>query len=77
MSSTICGSVKETSMEILERNLHSKRVAYTTVDKEAMISWGVSDFRFKNTYEYPIMLEIFFEVDGDKERVYCNIYSLN
>lgn len=74
-SSTICMAVHGTSMKIIEQNEHSKRVSYTTRDMEAMINWGTSDFRFINTYDFPVRIEIVFELEASYEIIKCNIYS--
>lgn len=75
-SSTVCIAVRKTSMKILEQNPHSQRVTYTTIDNEAMINYGTSDFRFVNTYESPVAIEILFEKNADREVITCNIYLL-
>lgn len=75
VSSTICIAVKQTSMKIIEQNPHSQRVSYTTIDNEAMINYGTSDFRFINTHSFPIIIEISFEPLEDREIIKCDIFS--
>lgn len=76
VSTTICMAVNQTQMDIIERNLHSKAVNYATRENEAMINWGTSDFRFVNSYEFPVKLEILFvQVEGG-EQITCNIFSI-
>lgn len=75
-SSTICGAVRKTTMKIVEQNPHSMRVAYTTIENEAMISYGTSDFRFINTYDFPVLIEFTFETLQSGENINCNIYGL-
>ena len=73
-SSTVCIAVRKTNLKILEQNPHSQRVTYTTIDNESIINYGTSDFRFVNTYDSPISIEILFENNGDRETIKCNIY---
>lgn len=75
-STTICIAVKQTSMKILEQNPHSQRVTYASYADEAMINYGTSDFRFVNTYEFPVTIEISFEKVSDRETIKCDIFSL-
>lgn len=76
LSSTICIAVKQTSMIIVEQNPHGQRVSYTTIENEAMINYGTSDFRFINSYDFPVMIEILFNIFEDGESIECNIYKL-
>jgi len=76
VSSTICIAVRQTAMMIVEQNPHSQRVSYTTIENEAMINYGTSDFRFVNTYSFPIMIEISFEGSSDRENIKCDIFRL-
>lgn len=75
-SSTLCIAVRKTDMKILEQNPHSKRSTYTTIENEAMINYGTSDFRFVNTYDKPVTIEMSFEISGDREIIKSDIYLL-
>lgn len=75
-STTLCIAVKQTEMKILEQNPHSMRVTYASYEDEAMINYGTSDFRFRNTYEFPVVIEIHFEQSEEREIIICDIYSL-
>lgn len=47
------------SLEDIESNLHSAPVSYlSNRDYEAMVTWGWSDFRFKNNSNSDIVLEV-------------------
>lgn len=76
VSSTLCMAVMQTSMQIVERNIHSKAVEYATLEQEAMINWGTSDFRFVNSYPFPIKIEFLFINNQTSENIVCNIFSL-
>lgn len=75
-SSTVCIAVRGTDMKILEQNPHSQRVTYTTIENEAMINYGTSDFRFVNTYDFPVVLELSFEGTDERETIRCEIFAL-
>lgn len=48
-SSTIYGAIRKVDgVKIIQQRPHSKRVGYTTIDNEAMVSFGSSDLVWKN-----------------------------
>lgn len=57
-STTIYGAALRAgdSIEIVQRNNHSRPSVYVPIGQDAMISWGYSDFRFKNVSDYPIAI---------------------
>lgn len=57
-STTLYGAVLRAgdSIEVVQRNNHSRPSTYVPLGQDAMISWGYSDFRFKNVTDYPIMI---------------------
>jgi len=55
-SSTLYNSALEANMPVLERHPHSLRVNYVPVGRDATVSWGVADLKFKNNYPYPIKI---------------------
>lgn len=75
-STTICMAVKQTDMKIVEQNPHSQRVTYASIEDEAMINYGTSDFRFVNMYDFSVMIEISFEKVTDREIIKCDIFEL-
>ncbi|QGT98688.1 VanW-like domain containing protein [Candidatus Syntrophocurvum alkaliphilum] len=50
-SSTLYNAALLSGMEIVERNPHSLNVLYVPTNKDAMVSWGWSDLKFKNILE--------------------------
>ena len=44
-------------MFIIERNDHSKKVQYVEPGKDAAISYGHLDFKFRNTLDYDIIIQ--------------------
>lgn len=77
VSSTLYMAVKEAGLEIIERHPHSKRVSYCKKEEEAMVSYGTSDFVFKNKFNYPVKIEfVITEVnDSNTKILICNVYS--
>lgn len=58
-------------LEILERHNHSMPVNYVPYGQDATVAYGHKDFRFKNTYDFPIL--IWSEIIG--HRLYMGIYG--
>lgn len=57
ISSTILGAATDAKMEILERHSHNKKVNYVEQGKDAAVSYGTQDFRFKNILDRDIMIK--------------------
>ncbi|MBA4603453.1 VanW family protein [Thermoactinomyces mirandus] len=55
-SSTLFNSVDQAGMEIVERMSHSRRVAYVPKHRDATVSWGGPDFKFKNPLSSPVLI---------------------
>lgn len=53
-SSTLYNAVMLANLEVTERSPHSYVSGYVPIGRDAMVSWGSSDFKFKNTTDYPI-----------------------
>lgn len=49
ISSTLYNSALIANLEITERHAHSRRVYYVPKDKDATVSYGGADLKFKNT----------------------------
>ncbi|MDR1150506.1 MAG: VanW family protein [Clostridiales bacterium] len=56
VSSTLYNSVLRANMEIVERHSHSKLVNYVIKNRDAAVSRGSFDFRFKNNKDYAIKI---------------------
>ena len=57
VSSTIYCAALYANLEIVERRSHSLTVAYVPKGQDATVSYGVLDFKFKNSTENPIKIE--------------------
>ena len=57
VSSTLYNAVlKVKELEVKERHAHSKEVHYVAKDKDAAVSYGSVDFKFKNNTDSPIKI---------------------
>ncbi len=57
VSSTLYNTVLMANLEIVERYNHSSVVSYVSNGRDATVSYGVKDFKFKNSREYAIKLK--------------------
>ena len=53
-SSTLYNAVMLANLQVTERSPHSYVSAYVPIGRDAAVSWGGPDFKFKNTSDYPI-----------------------
>lgn len=56
VSSTLYNSVLLANLEIVERYNHGFNTGYVPAGRDATVSWGGPDFKFKNTRNYPVKL---------------------
>ncbi len=54
VSSTLYNAVLFADLEIVARTCHSLPVTYVPLGRDATVSYGVIDFKFKNQYEKPV-----------------------
>ena len=54
VSSTLYNAVLYANLEIVERTNHCFECSYIAASRDATVSWGTLDFKFKNTRKYPI-----------------------
>ena len=57
VSSTLYNAVLYADLEIVERSNHYFETSYVTTGRDATVSWGTVDFKFKNNRTYPIKIE--------------------
>ena len=55
-SSTIYFAVLHTNLEIVERHAHGFNTGYVDPGMDATVFFGVQDFRFKNSTDYPVKI---------------------
>ena len=57
VSSTLYNAVLEANLEIVSRKNHYFITSYVSASRDATVSYGTIDFKFKNTRNYPIKIE--------------------
>lgn len=72
MSSTLYNAVLYAELEIVTRSSHSMLVTYVEPSRDAAIAEGVKDLIFKNSYEYPVLIEGYVNEAGE---VWFHIYG--
>ena len=56
ISSTIYNTALLANLEIVDRSNHAFATSYVPASRDATVSWGYIDFKFKNTRKYPIKI---------------------
>lgn len=56
ISSTLYNAVLMSNLDIVERRNHQFVTSYLPAGRDATVSYGTTDFKFKNTRKYPIRL---------------------
>lgn len=56
VSSTLYNAVLLANLKIVERTNHGYDTGYVPVSRDATVSWGGPDFKFKNNRSYPIKI---------------------
>ena len=57
VSSTLYNSALEANLEIVSRKNHYFITSYVSASRDATVSYGTIDFKFKNSRNYPIKIE--------------------
>ncbi len=71
VSSTLYNAVVFADLEIVSRKNHTLPVSYVPLGRDATVSYGTIDFKFKNNKETPIK----FEILHDGSTLTINIYG--
>ncbi len=71
VSSTLYNAALLAGLNSLERRSHSKVSTYVPIGLDATVSYGSIDYKFKNTFDYPLYIEAY----TDSNKVYVNLYS--
>ena len=64
VSTTTYQAALKSGMEIVERHNHGRPIGYSPLATDAMVSDPWSDFRFKNPYDFPIVIKGIIEGDS-------------
>lgn len=55
-SSTLYNSLLESQLQIVERHPHTLPIGYLPANRDATVSWGGADLKFRNNKPYPIKI---------------------
>ncbi|MBU8907191.1 VanW family protein [Desertibacillus haloalkaliphilus] len=55
-SSTLFNAIDKAGLEVVERYTHSREIGYVSPGRDATVSWGGPDFKFKNPYDFPVLI---------------------
>ena len=58
ISSTLFNAAADAGMEIVERHNHQNEVHYVEIGRDAAVSYGTLDFRFKNPLQNSVRINI-------------------
>lgn len=73
VSTTLFNAAVKADLEITERRAHSMPVSYVDKGKDATVSWGSQDLRFKNNTDAPVCIVARLT---DEKRVKIGIFGL-
>jgi len=71
VSSTLYNAIVFADLEIVYRTNHSMPVSYVPLGRDATVSYGTIDFKFKNNKDTPVK----FEVVADGTNLTVNVYG--
>ncbi|MDV2683408.1 VanW family protein [Alkalihalophilus lindianensis] len=74
-SSTLYNAVDAAGLEMVERITHSKEIGYVPAGRDATVSWGGPDFKFKNPHTYPIIIRT--DVSLERGEITVSVYTNN
>ena len=76
-SSTIYYAVLHTTLEIVERKCHMYNTGYVDEGMDATVYYGSTDFRFKNSTDYPVKIVTESYDKGGSRYLTVKIYGTN
>ncbi|WP_032122236.1 VanW family protein [Clostridium amazonitimonense] len=72
VSSTLYQAVLRTGLKSVERYNHSLGTSYLSLGLDATVAYGSLDYKFKNTFDFPIYIE---GITTPNRMLYFNIYG--
>ncbi|MDQ2730576.1 MAG: VanW family protein [Armatimonadota bacterium] len=57
VATTLYNAALLANCRIVERNHHSMKTSYIQPGRDATVSWGSLDFKFRNSHDYPILIK--------------------
>ncbi|NLK94428.1 MAG: vanomycin resistance protein VanB [Clostridiales bacterium] len=83
VSTTLYRAVMKANIRSVERLNHSLPVGYAEKGLDATVAWGSIDYKFKNTYDFPIYIEgitqnknVIFNIYGDPDALGNKTYNM-
>ncbi|PRR84592.1 VanW family protein [Clostridium vincentii] len=83
VSTALYRTVMKANIRSVERHNHGLPVGYSEPGLDATVAWGYLDYKFKNTYDFPIYIEgiggggtVTFNIYGDLTALSGNTYEL-
>ena len=67
VSSTLYNAVLYANLDVVERSNHYFQTSYVDIGRDATVSWGTVDFKFKNNRKYPV--KIFAEAKNGVNKI--------
>lgn len=71
VSSTLFNAALLSNMTITSRTCHGLPVGYLPAGRDATVSWGGPEFKFKNPYSFPVKITASY--DSSRGTITCNI----
>lgn len=59
LSSTLYNAVLKVKLPILERHNHTGKIHYLPIGRDAAVSYGHLDFKFKNNQKHPLKFQVY------------------
>lgn len=83
VSTTLYRAVMRANIRSVERLNHSLPVGYAKLGLDATVAWGNIDYKFKNTYDFPIYIQgitdganVIFNIYGDIDALDGKTYDM-
>ncbi|MBK1812639.1 VanW family protein [Clostridium sp. YIM B02505] len=83
VSTTLYRAAMRANLKAVERHNHSFKATYSPLGLDATVTWGYLDYKFKNTYDFPIYIEamtsgrtVSFNIYGSKAGLGSKSYEL-
>lgn len=83
VSTTLYRAAMRANLKVVERHNHSFKATYSPLGLDATVTWGYLDYKFKNTYDFPIYIEgvtsgrtVSFNIYGSKAGLGGKRYEL-
>ncbi|MFC0559828.1 VanW family protein [Halalkalibacter alkalisediminis] len=72
-SSTLFNAVDHAGLEMIERYTHSREIGYVPEGRDATVSWGGPDFKFKNSNSFPVLIRS--HVDLNRGEIQVSVHT--